>query len=150
MKQVVVDGKTLKQGEDYTVSYGSNRSVGMAKVTAKGKGAYYGKASALFAINPQGTNLAKLASVGARGFTVKWGKQSKKMSTSRITGYQVQIAAKNTKRLVTVKGYAKTSCKVSNLKRLTKYQVRVCTYKKVFGKTYYSPWSNPKTVTTKR
>ena len=51
---------------------------------------------------------------------------------------------------MTVKGYSKTSKKITNLKGGKKYYVRVRTYKTVNGTKYYSPWSKTKTVTTKK
>ena len=40
--------------------------------------------------------------------------------------------------------------KVSKLKGGKKYYVRVCAYKKVGGKYYYSAWSKAKAVKTKK
>ena len=75
------------------------------------------------------------------------------MPKARISGYQIQLATDSAfttdVRTVNVKGYKKTSKKVKRLKRKTKYYVRVCTYMKSGGNTYYSPWSAFKTVTTK-
>ena len=50
---------------------------------------------------------------------------------------------------VTVKGYNKTSAKVTKLKAKTKYFVKVRTYKTVKGKKIYSDWSKVKTIKTK-
>ena len=77
----------------------------------------------------------------------------KKMSSSRITGYQIQLATNKkftkNKKTVIVKGYKKVSKKVKKLKAKKKYYVKICTYKTVSGKKYYSPWSKVKTVRTK-
>ncbi len=76
------------------------------------------------------------------------------MSKSRITGYQIQLATdKNftkNRKTVTVKGYKKTSKKVTKLKGGKKYYVRIRTYKTVSGTRYCSPWSKARTVTTKK
>lgn len=89
---------------------------------------------------------------GAETAAVKWKKQSAKMATSRITGYEIQLATNSkftkNKKNVTVKGYDSTSKKVTGLKGGKKYYVRIRTYKKVGGTTYYSPWSKAMTVTT--
>ena len=50
---------------------------------------------------------------------------------------------------MTVKGYKKTSKKVTKLKAKKKYYVRIRTYKTVSGTKYYSEWSKTKTVRTK-
>ena len=80
--------------------------------------------------------------------------QKTKMSASRITGYQIQVATNSAftsgKRTVSVEGYKSTSQKITNLKGAKKYYVRIRTYKTVGGTNYYSPWSKVKTVTTKK
>ena len=43
-----------------------------------------------------------------------------------------------------------TSSTIKKLKAKKKYYVRIRTYKKVNGKTYYSGWSKAKNVTTKK
>ena len=53
--KVVLDGKTLKEGTDYTVEYKNNTKVGTATVTIKGKGAYAGTIQKTFKITAQGT-----------------------------------------------------------------------------------------------
>ena len=50
---VKYDGKTLKNGKDYTVSYKNNKKPGLATVTVKGKGEYSGTATATFKIAPK-------------------------------------------------------------------------------------------------
>ena len=76
------------------------------------------------------------------------------MSKKRITGYQIQVATnsdftKNEKK-IKIKGYKKTSAKVTKLKGGKKYYVRIRTYTKTKGQTYYSHWSKVKTAKTKR
>ena len=75
------------------------------------------------------------------------------MSTSYITGYQIQYATdskftKNVKK-VTVPKYSTTSKKITKLKPKKKYYVQIRSYKTVGGKKYYSAWSAKKTVKTK-
>ena len=74
------------------------------------------------------------------------------MADSKITGYQVRYSLKSSmasSKTKTVKGYATTSTKITNLKSKKTYYVQVRTYKTVNGKTYYSPWSAKKSVKTK-
>lgn len=153
---VKVGGKTLRLGTDYTVSYASNKTPGLGRVTVTGRGAYTGTKTATFKILPKGTSVKKLAKA-RRGFTVKWKKQAK-----QVDGYRVQWSTdkkfkKGVKsKTVKLKSSAGKKCalKVSGLKGGKKYYVRVCTYKavKANGKTakYYSPWSKAKSVTTKK
>ena len=139
---------------DYSVKYASGRkNVGQYKVTVTLKGNYTGSKSVYFKINPKGTTLAT-STPASKAITVKWKKQSAKMASSRISGYQIQLATNSkftkNKKTVTVKGYSTTSKKVTKLKGKTKYYIRIRTYKTVGGKKYYSPWSKVKTVTTKK
>ena len=150
-----IGGRTLKAGTDYTVKWSkaSPKNVGAYTVTITGKGGYTGVTKATYKINPKGTSLKTLTKA-KKAITVKWKKQSAKMSTSRITGYQIQLATNKkftkNKKTVTVKGYSKTSKKVTKLKGGKKYYVKIRTYKTVGGKKFYSSWSKVKTVKTKK
>lgn len=150
---VKLSGKTLINGKDYTVTYKNNKNVGKATLTIKGKGDYTGTVRKTFRIDPKGTTIAKLAA-GKKAITVKWKKQAKKMSASRITGYQVQVATNKAftkgKKTVTVKKASTVSRKITKLKAGKRYYVRICTYKTIGGKKYCSKWSKAKKVTTKR
>lgn len=53
---VICDGKTLVLGNDYTVSYKNNKSVGLAIIQIKGKGTYSGTVEKSFTISPQNIN----------------------------------------------------------------------------------------------
>ncbi|MBQ6662164.1 MAG: cell wall-binding repeat-containing protein, partial [Firmicutes bacterium] len=57
--KVVLDGKALVKGVDYTVSYANNTNAGKATVTIKGKGDYAGSIKKTFKILP--VDLAKTA-----------------------------------------------------------------------------------------
>ena len=147
-----VKGKTVTS-ENYTVSYAKGRkNVGKYKVTVNMKGNYEGKKTLTFKINPKSTSL-KSPTAAKKALTVKWNKQSSKMASSRITGYEIWLAtdkafSKNLKK-VTVKGYSKTSKKVTKLKAKTKYYVKIRTYMTVNRTNYYSKWSAVKTKKTK-
>ena len=146
-----IGGKTLKKGTDYTVVYSNNKNVGKAKMVITGKGKYTGTVTKTFKINPKGTPLAKLIKA-KKVVTVKWKRQAAKMSSSRITGYKIQLATNKKftkgKKTVTVKGYRNVSKKIGKLKGGKKYYVRIRTYKKIGNNTYYSLWSGVRTVTT--
>ena len=118
-----------------------------------GKGKYTGTAAkAKYKINPKGTSITKLEKA-KKAVSVKWKKQSAKMSKSRITGYQIQLATNKaftrSKKTISVKSYKTVSKTVTKLKARKTYYVRVRTYKTVGGKKYYSTWSKVKSVTTK-
>ena len=157
--------KTLKKGTDYTIFYTGlsedRKSVGTYKFSLDGnvnKSFWYYEDSDMdifrtFKVIPKGTSIDTIKA-GSKKLTVKWNKQSAKMSKSRITGYQVQVATNKSftknKKSYKVKGYDKVSKTFKNLKGGKKYYVRVRTYKVVKGNTYYSKWSDVKTKTTKK
>ena len=148
------NGISLKSSNTaaFKITYGTNKNVGKGTIKIIGKGNYTGTKTLTFRINPKGTSLKTLTKA-SKAITVKWNKQSAKMSTSPITGYQIQVATdkkftKN-KKTVTVKGYSKTQTKISKLKGNTNYYVRIRTYKTVSGVNYYSGWSGVKTIKTK-
>ena len=64
---VVVGGKTLVNGTDYTVAYANNKNIGTATVTITGKGSYNGTTTATFNIN---VKVGKVYTVGAYKYKV--------------------------------------------------------------------------------
>ena len=145
---VTVSQQTLKRGTDYTITYKNNKNVGKATLIITGKGKYTGQITKTFKICPKSTSIVRLTKTG-KAVKVRWKKQSKKMSGSRITGYQVWLATNKkftkNKKTVTIKGYAKVSKKIKGLKAKKKYYVKMRTYKMIGGVKYYSTWSKKKT-----
>ena len=145
--EVRLGDMTLTENVDYKVHYSNNKKVGTAKITIKGTGFYTGTVTKTFKIVPKGTSISKITS-SKKVLTVKWKKQSKRMSSKRITGYQIQIATNSkftkNKRSFTVKGYKKTSKKIKCPKGKKKYYVRIRTYRTINGKKFYSDWSELK------
>ena len=144
----------MAEGTDYTAAWSnaSSKNVGTYSVAVTGKGKYKDTAKAAYQIVPKGTTLKK-PKKAKKAVTVKWKKQKAKMPKARVSGYQIQLATNSaftaSTKTLKVKGYKKTSKKVKKLKGKTKYYVRVRTYMKSGGNTYYSPWSKVKTVRTK-
>ena len=96
------------------------------------------------AYNPGKVNL-KSVKAGKKQITVKWGKKSG-------DGYQIQYSTKKnfkSKKTVTVKSSKKVSTTIKKLKSKKTYYVRVRSYKKINGKTYYGSWSKVKKVKVK-
>lgn len=139
---------------DYTTTYSSKNSkaIGTYSITVKAQKNGYGTQTIKYKINPKGTSISS-KSGKRKAFTVKWKKQSAKMPTKRITGYQIQYSTSKSNlangKKVKVKGYTKTSKTIKSLKAKKKYYVRVRTYMTVGGTNYYSGWSGTKSVTTK-
>ncbi|MGN0394839.1 MAG: fibronectin type III domain-containing protein, partial [Coprococcus sp.] len=83
----------------------------------------------------------------ARAIKVTWKRNSK------VTGYQVCYSLKSSFKSAKTKTYRnKTTktAKLTGLKSGRKYYVRVRSYIKVNGKTYYGAWSKVKTINTKK
>jgi len=145
------DSKYLRRGTDYSVVYTNNVNVGTAKVKVTGIGNYRSNLFEYFTIVPKGTSISKLVKA-KKAFTVKWKKQTAKMSKTPITGYQIRYSLKknmSSSKIVTVKGYKSKSKKIKKLKRKKNYYVQIRTYKTVNNKNYYSSWSAKKKVKTK-
>ena len=150
---VKVNGVKLVKGTDYKLTYTSRKNVGKATVKIVGKGKYKGTIKKTFKIRPKGTAI-KTVKAAKKALTIKWKKQSKKMSSKRITGYEVWISTsskftKKTTQKAIVKGYKKTSYKFTKLKAKKKYYIKVRTYRTISGVKYYSTWSKMKTKKTK-
>lgn len=141
-------GKTvLKKNTDYKLSYKNNKKIGTATVTVKGIGKYKGAVKKKFKIVPKGTSLKKV-NKGRKAFTAKWKKRS-----SNITGYQLQYSKSKSFKKAKYKTIKKKSISKKTVKKLKAkktYYVRIRTYKTVKGKKYYSKWSKPKSVKTKK
>lgn len=140
--KVVVDKKTLKKNTDYTISYKNNKKIGEASFTIKGKGNYTGTTTArTFRIYPKKAAIDSLKA-GSKRFTVQTKRQGGGIQ------YQVQY------RLKGAKGYTRVESKkvkvvVKGLRKGKTYVVRVRTYKKVGGKTYYGEFSKARNVKIK-
>ena len=143
---VKYNGKTLKNGTDYTVSYSSNKNIGTATVKIAGKGSYTGTITKTFKINPAKQEIQKLTAK-SKAFFVDWAQKES------ATGYEIQYAT-NSKfsgaKKVTVTNNKTDKKTISKLSGKKKYYVRVRSYTTVKGKKYYGAWSSTKSVTTKK
>ena len=137
----------------------SHKNVGKWTITVTLCGNYAGSAKTTFNIIPKGTSLKKVTSTKAKTFTVTWNKQTEKMSTKQITGYQIQWSTSSTfakdnhtKKVAGVNSASKTitSKDWSGIKGGKTYYVRIRTYTTTSSGTYYSSWSTKSLkVTTK-
>ena len=143
---VKYNGKTLKNGTDYTVSYSNNKKVGKATVKITGKGKYGGVITKTFKINPAKQEIQKLTAK-SKAFFVDWAQKGS------ATGYEIQYAT-NSKftgaKKVTITNSKTDKTTVSKLSANKKYYVRVRSYTTVGGTKYYGAWSAVKNVTTKK
>ena len=143
---VKYNGKTLKKGTDYTVSYSNNKSIGTATVKITGKGSYTGTITKTFKINPAKQEIQKLTAK-SKAFFVDWAQKGS------ATGYEIQYATNSkftSAKKVTITNNKTDKITVSKLSGKKKYYVRVRSYTTVKGTKYYGAWSASKSVTTKK
>ena len=143
---VKYNGKTLKNGTDYTVSYSSNKNIGTATVKITGKGSYTGTITKTFKINPAKQEIQKLTAK-SKAFFVDWAQKGS------ATGYEIQYATNSkftSAKKVTITNKKTDKTTVSKLSGKKKYYVRVRSYTTVKGTKYYGAWSASKSVTTKK
>lgn len=88
------------------------------------------------------TTLKSAKNAKGKKLVVKWGKNT------AGNGYQVQYSTSkkfaNGNKTKTISKNKTTSLTIKGLKKKKTYYVRIRTYKKVAGKTYYSSWSSVK------
>ena len=143
---VKYNGKTLKKGTDYTVSYSNNKKIGTATVKIAGKGSYTGTVIKTFKINPAKQEIQKLTAK-SKAFFVDWAQKGS------ATGYEIQYATNSkftSAKKVTITNKKTDKTTVSKLSGKKKYYVRVRSYTTVKGTKYYGAWSASKSVTTKK
>ena len=143
---VKYNGKTLKKGTDYTVSYSSNKNIGTATVKIAGKGSCTGTITKTFKINPAKQEIQKLTAK-SKAFFVDWAQKGS------ATGYEIQYATNSkftSAKKVTITNNKTDTKTVSKLSGKKKYYVRVRSYTTVKGTKYYGAWSASKSVTTKK
>ncbi len=80
---------------------------------------------------------------------LKWKKL--KVSSQKVTGYEVQVCRSKSFKGSTLQTMKTTriKCKIKGLARKKKYYVRVRAYKTIDGRTWYSKWSKKVRVRTK-
>ena len=143
---VKCNGKTLKNGTDYTVSYSNNKNIGTATVKIAGKGSYTGTITKTFKINPAKQEIQKLTAK-SKAFFVDWAQKGS------ATGYEIQYATNSkftSAKKVTITNNKTDTKTISKLSGKKKYYVRVRSYTTVKGTKYYGAWSASKSVTTKK
>ena len=143
---VKYNGKTLKKGTDYTVSYSSNKNIGTATVKVAGKGSYTGTITKTFKINPAKQEIQKLTAK-SKAFFVDWAQKGS------ATGYEIQYATNSkftSAKKVTITNNKTDTKTITKLSGNKKYYVRVRSYTTVKGTKYYGAWSASKSVTTKK
>ena len=143
---VKLGSKKLVKGTDYTVSYKNNKNIGKATVTITGIKKYKGTVSKTFKINPKKVTKLKVKA-GKKKMTVSWKKDT------NSGGYEILYATsknfKKGKKTVKIKSYKTAKKVINNLKSKKTYYVKVRTFKKVSGTTYYGTYTSSKKIKIK-
>ena len=95
-------------------------------------------------VKVQGTKITKVTALKNRKIRLKY------KGVKNISGYQIQYSMKKNFTKAKLKSTRKTTQTITGLKKGKKYYIRVRVFSKKKGKTYYSPWSNKKTVKIKK
>lgn len=140
--KVTLNGKTLKAGKDYTVTYADNKNTGLAKATINGTGKYTGTQTVTFNIVPKKAEL-KAVKAGKSGTTVV----IVGTSAGKVTGYAIQVSTDSSFKKVTTYRTAKTTYTLKNLSKGKTYYVRVKAFTKISDKNVYGAAS--KTIKVK-
>lgn len=139
---VKYNGKYLKNGEDYTLSYGTNKYPGYGYIYITGKGDYTGTITTKFYIS-RVTGL-KISKTGTGSLKLSWTGQPK------VSGYRIyRYISGEYKYIGKVTGAGTTSYTVRNLSSGKGYRFKVKAYKTVGSKTYYGVESGALKAPTK-
>jgi hypothetical protein len=145
---VKVNGATLRNGTDYTVTYGANKNIGKGTVTiaAKTGSAYTGSKVLTFKIVPTPPKSVALKP-DKNQIKVSFKPAAKAQGVTKYTvQYKLNGAKSWTSKTLSVKSGAKTaSLTLKNLKKGKTYQVRVSAVKTVSKAKYTSAWTATKT-----
>lgn len=140
--KVTVNGKNLKAGSDFVISYSRNNAIGKAALTIRGTGRYEGKITRSFKIIPPSTKITKLKLSGKK-LTLSWKK------IKQASAYQIAVSSDKTFKKGTKKYLSKGSKKKITLKKGKTHYIRIRAYKKTASGTIYSKWSSVKRVKVK-
>lgn len=135
------DNKSVKVDKNGKVTIAKN-FVGKAAitVTATSGGAKTTK-KVTITVNPKGTTFRSVYNGAGKKLKAYWNRNS------QVSGYQLQYGTSKSFtgcKTVTLKSNKYTGSVRTGLKKNATYYVRIRTYKRVSGKTYYSAWSKVK------
>ena len=130
---VKLNGKTLREGTDYTVTYANCKAVGKGSATIRGKGSYSGGKRVTFSIKPaQVTGFTY--SAAANSVTLKWN------TVKGCGGYKIYRYNASKGKYTLIKTVASQSSKSftnKSLKAGTTYKYKIRAYKAVSGSYIY-------------
>lgn len=122
-----VEGATLQNGTDYSVSYDSGRkNIGEYKVTVTFNGNYAGSTDLYFEVGPKNPSSVKTVLYGYNDVKITWKK------VSGVSGYKVYFKTP-TSEYKLLKTTKRTSYKKANLPDGVKCDFKVVAYKTISG-----------------
>lgn len=134
----------LKKNKDYTIKYKSNKMIGRATITIRGKGNYKGKKVLHFEIVPSKPKIVKVTKKKT-SFRLKFSK------SKQVSGYRVYVSTsssfskKKTQQYVTTgNGFGMYGLTAGT------YYTRIKSYGSKKGKTYESSYSSSRKIKIKK
>ena len=143
---IYAENTKLVEGIDYDVEFKNNVKTGKAKIIIKGKGNYSGEITDYFYIVPKKAYIRKvLFSSNFKKATIQWDRDK------QASGYVIYMATKKDGEYKKVKKIKKNKITEYTVKKLNPdkmYYFKICSYKTIEGKNYYSTkMSKPKSNT---
>ncbi|WP_455538463.1 GH25 family lysozyme [Terrisporobacter sp.] len=142
---LTLNDKTLKENEDYTLTYSDNISAGIGKITITGINEYTGTKTVSFKIIPKTVSNILLNKKTTDSISFSWDK------IDDVTGYKIykyDNTTKSYKHLKTIKGNNINTYTDSNLNCASTYSYKIRAYKSIDGTTYYGKYSSIFTAST--
>lgn len=138
---VTLNGETLKNGTDYSVTYANNKYTGKATATITGIGNYAGTQKVTFNIVPKKVTV-KAVKAGTKKATV-----TLKKAAGKVSGYEITYATNSKFKKARTKTTTKTTEVLKSLTSNKTYYVKVRAYKKVSKEKIYGAYG--KTIKVK-
>ena len=138
--KTVTNGATAAYTDTGAKTNGGKYTYAVCAYKGSIKGAYVGKTYYYLKQN----RISSVKNNASKKATVKWTRNTK------ANGYQVNYKTGKKQKTITVKSNKTLNKVLKSLKKKATYSVKVRSYKKVSGVTYYSEWSSAKKVKIKK
>ena len=142
--EVTLNGKTLREGIDYTTTYSNNVNTGKAKVVIQGRAGYSGTKTVYFQIVPKKVSMKSVKSSAKSSVSVSYAKAS-----GNVSGYEITYATNSKFKSAKSVRTKNTSYILKSIKRNTTCYVKVRAYKTIDGKRAYGAYSSASKVKVK-